>query len=117
MQNYINDARELCQNQEPCIAKWNKLRKFYDNKQDTTSLTHLNGLEGSIPIDEKSLYGAEFMPVDIHTPYYERMTTETVEVPWLAQWQEQTFMNRTKVLNERPVKEYQEIIDTLIKER
>lgn len=75
------------------------------------SLTELGGLEGAVPLDtiEGSVYGAEFMPVDMHTPYYEKMLTTTVAVPWLAQNEEATYMNRLKELNEPPVQTYRDL--------
>jgi hypothetical protein len=107
MENTINNAGEMCQNNEACAIDWNKLQGW-NNKEGNfeSSLTHLGGLEGS---DEEDVYGAEFMPVDMHTPYYERMISQTVEVPWLGQDMEQTFMNRTKILNEPPVQAYKEL--------
>lgn len=75
------------------------------------SLVTLDGLDGSVPTDtrEGSVYGAEFMPVDMHTPYYERMLTTTVQVPWLAESEEGTYMNRLKELNEPPVQTYKDL--------
>ena len=75
------------------------------------SLMELGNLEGTEPIDhiEGILYGAEFMPVDMHTPYYEKMLTATVDVPWTAQPEEVTYMNRLKEMNEPPVLSYQDL--------
>lgn len=112
MEDTINNAREMCQNNEACVIDWNKLRQWNNQEGNfATSLTHLGGLEGVVDTntDDRSVYGAEFMPVEMHTPYYERMLTETVKVPWLAQDMERTFMNRTKVLNEPPVQTYKEL--------
>lgn len=108
----INDSSEFCNNSVPCMADWNKIREKYENKNYfNTSLTYLDGLSGSVPLntDEGSIYGAQFMPIDMKTSYYEMMTTETVQVPWLAQDQERTFMNRTKELNEEPVQSYKDL--------
>ncbi len=55
------------------------------------------------------MMAAEFMPVTIHTPYYEKMITQPVSVPWLAQRMEKTYMNNTKVLNEDPVVLYKQL--------
>ena len=112
MEDTINNSGELCQNNEACIIDWNKLRQWNDKEGNfATSLTHLGGLEGSIPPNKEdgSIYGAKFMPVTMHTPYYERMTTQTVNVPWLAQDMEKTFMNQTKVLDEPEIKAYREL--------
>ena len=107
MENTINDTKEMCQNNEACAIDWQKVNGWINQEGNfETSFTHLGGLEGS---EFESIKGAEFMPVDMHTPYYERMTRETVEVPWLAQDMERTFMNRTKVLNEPPVQTYKEL--------
>lgn len=75
------------------------------------SFTSLGGLEGASPADtiEGVLYGAEFMPVDMHTPYYERMIHTTVDVPWTAQPEEVTYMNKLKEMNEPPVLTYQDL--------
>jgi len=99
----------ICKNHETCIMDWDKIRGFYEKEgQFKTSLTHLNGLKGTY--SPNGVYGSEFMHVeDMHTPYYDRMTTETVKVPWQAEFQERTFMNRTKELNQRPFNTYQYI--------
>jgi hypothetical protein len=55
-------------------------------------------------------HGAMIERVPYRRPkYYEVITSETVEAPWLAQKQEATYMNRTKVLNEEPIFEYDEL--------
>ena len=75
------------------------------------SLTSLGYLDGTMPFDtqEGSVYGAEFMPVEMHTPYYDRMLTATVEVPWLAEPEEGSYLNRLKEMNEPPVQTYKEL--------
>jgi len=112
MENTINNTDEMCQNNEACAVDWQKINGWNDKEGNfETSLTHIGNLEGSVDANlyDGTVYGAEFMPVEMHTPYYERMTRETVEVPWLGQEMEQTFMNRTKVLNEPPVQTYKEL--------
>lgn len=98
-----------CKNNEACTIDWTKIKGFYEKEgQFKTSLTQLNGLKGTEM--DNGVYGSEFMHVtDMHTPYYDRMTTETVEVPWQAELQERTFMNVTKELNQRPFATYQQI--------
>ena len=106
---YDNNAGVLSELDEPNVAEWIKLRSQLDeNIANTTSLTKLDGLEGSY---EEDVYGAEFQNVDgvLHTPYYDRFLTQRVAVPWLAQKQEATYMNRTKELNEEPYKSYREL--------
>jgi hypothetical protein len=75
------------------------------------SLTDLNGLDGTMPYDtaKGSVYGAEFMPVEMHTPYYRSMLTATVDVPWLAEPEEASYLNRTKEMNEPHVQTYKEL--------
>lgn len=106
-----------CKNDEACAVEWNKVQDFNEREgKFKASLTHLDGLEGSVPVatnNEGSIYAAEFMEVDdMHTPYYERMLHETVNVPWLATSgddMESTYMNRTKALNEPPVRSYKDL--------
>ncbi|QKF93614.1 hypothetical protein QKU48_gp0156 [Fadolivirus algeromassiliense] len=95
-----NNNRLLCEQQNAQVIEWDKVPDFAEKKgQFETSLTHLGGLEGNS--DEDVVYGAEYMETDIKTPYYERMVTTTVDIPWIAQDMEATYMNRTKPLNEK----------------
>ncbi len=77
------------------------------------SITHLGGLSGADMNDlyPGELYGAEFKDVsdNTHTPYFEFTVVETIKRPWRAEWQERTFLNNTKRLNEPPVKTYREL--------
>jgi hypothetical protein len=101
------------QKQDACVVDWNNIQGFYEKEGGfKTSLTAIGNISGAVPqnTEEGSIYGAEFMPAIMHTPYYDRMTTETVSVPWLAESNEQTFMNRTKELNEPIVKDYRELV-------
>jgi hypothetical protein len=110
----LDNSDELCHNSVACMTDWNKLRPYYEkNGQYRTALTHLGGLSGAIPsnTDEGSIYGAAFMPVKAdNPPWYEVWSDDIVIAPWLAQRQEATYMNRTKVLNEPPVETYKELI-------
>jgi hypothetical protein len=45
----------------------------------------------------------------MHTPYYERMLTETVIAPWYDTVQEASYMNGQKLLNEPYVETYREL--------
>lgn len=99
MENNIENKRLSCQTNNAQTIDWTKLPGFENNEGEfRRSLTHIGDLEGNS--NENSIYGAEYMPTDIKTPYYERMITSTVSMPWLAQGMEATYMNRTKALNE-----------------
>ena len=97
----------------------NNLNKNSGKQDETTanyeqmSLTHLDNLEGMMPINSKnaSLYGARIIPIATKVPFYERSISRIQRAPWfwLAQLQERTFMNRTKALNEPPVETYKEL--------
>lgn len=108
-------ADQICQNDVPCIIKWNSK---YNRDAPRASLTSIGNLSGtpSMDVDEGSAYagniqGAHFKPVHYKTPYYERMVVERVEAPWpkAAQFHERTFMNRIKEMNEPPVKDYKDL--------
>ena len=73
-----------------------------------TSITSLGNLSGTVPkdTDEGSGNGSRLAPAIGHTPYYEAMIKETAEVPWLAQPEEATFLNRTVVFNKMPIEHY-----------
>jgi|688.fasta_scaffold519582_1 hypothetical protein len=100
MENNIKEST-----QEP-VTDWNANENNFK-----TSLTDIIGLEGAVENNayDGSINGTEFMPVNMHTPYYERVITQTVSVPWLAQDMEKTYMNRTKEFNEPPVETYKEL--------
>lgn len=70
------------------------------NKENSPSnfITYNKSLEGYS--DEKSVYGAQYITSKNLTPYYERTINEIIQVPWLAQKAEWTYMNRTKPLND-----------------
>jgi hypothetical protein len=64
------------------------------------------------PAPEKNIIqGAEFVSIDdmLCTPYFQTTVTEKVKVPWLAQKEEATYLNRWKAMNEPPVKSYREL--------
>lgn len=100
METNFENNRDLCKNNNAQTIEWDKVPGFKEKTGEfETSLTHIGGLEGNS--NEEVVYGAEYMQTDIKTPYYERMVTESVEAPWLAQGMEATYMNRTKELNEK----------------
>lgn len=104
-----NNAGVLAELDEPNIAQWVQTHaQQEENKAGMTSLTKIDGLDGA---DEKDVYGAQFQNVEgvLHTPFYDRVITQKVKVPWLAEPQEATYMNRTKELNEEPYKSYREL--------
>lgn len=108
----INNSGEICNNDVACMANFNKMRSKYEKAgYYNTSLTHLNGLSGVTPVDtdQGSIYGAEFKTVHSKPAYYEYLTSELVEAPWLGQPVETTFMNQLKVLNEEPVQTYKDL--------
>lgn len=90
-----------CHNENPQL--------FVLENMPPLSFTHLGGLEGAPDTCEGNIYGAQFMSADMKTPYYERTISTNVKVPWLAQSEEATYMNRTKPLNEDPVLTYKEL--------
>ncbi len=63
------------------------------------SLTKIGDIEGN---QEPTNYinGAEYVPDKPHTKFYERAIYDTIEMPWLAQSQEVTYLNRTKPEND-----------------
>ena len=94
---------------EQDVNGWAQLLEHHDsNKINSTSLTKIDGLDGA---DEEDVYGSELQNVDgvLHTPFYDRFLTTRATVPWLAEKQEWTFLNRTKPLNEQPYKSYREL--------
>lgn len=94
---------------EPDVIGWAQLQEHHEgNKTNSTSLTKIDGLDGA---NEEDVYGSEFQNVDgvLHTPFYDRFLTTRATVPWLAENQEWTYMNRTKPLNEQPYKSYREL--------
>lgn len=78
------------------------------------SLTELEGMPGA---DEQvhecgsTLGGATFMEVRdrAYNPNYERIMEKVMPVPWLAEPQEATFMNREKAANEPKVETYRQL--------
>ena len=102
-------------NDNACIVDWNTLEGTVNipdkrnleiaikNKIETntgpfsTSLTNLDGIEGAVPnnTNEGSAYGSNFMETNLNTPYYEKIITERVEVPWLGQYSDQSFMTNS----------------------
>lgn len=98
---------EILEQSAPCTIDWPTVQGYLEhtNKFETSTDT-LGGING-VP-ENDGIYGAEFMPTDVHTPFYETMVTQNVRVPWFGHSMEDTFMNNTKILNEDPVKEYQE---------
>ena len=112
MEQNIKNAREMLQKDQACVIDWDKVGGWTDQEGNfTSSFTKLGGLDGATDTNTHSndVYGAEFLPVEMHTPYYERTITQRFDVPWLGQPMEQTFMNRTKELNEPPVQTYKEL--------
>ncbi len=79
----------------------------------SVSLTELEGLPGAPePVNDcgSTFHGAKFMKVKyMYTPYYERLVSEIVPVPWIAEPEEATFMNRQKAANEPPVQTYAQL--------
>jgi hypothetical protein len=106
MDNNINSDDSMT-----CALDWTPGADIKTGGTQKVSLTDLDGMDGSMPVDTKegSVYGAEFMPVEMHTPYYEKMLTTTVEVPWLAEPEEESYMNRLKEMNEPHVQTYREL--------
>jgi len=94
--NYNNNLMEY-RDDIPCIINNNKINRG--------SLTQLGSLSGA-PTDKNSINGASFKVVNYDTPHYEKIVTERVIAPWLAQNQERTFMNRIKEKNQDEVKTY-----------
>ena len=89
---------------------------LYRNTMPRNSLTHLGGLSGAPDNsyigdshDSDSNYGAEFKYINIKSPYYEPIISQRVSPGWLAEKQEQTFMNILKAKNEPPVKTYADL--------
>lgn len=58
---------------------------------------------------EPPIEGAYIRNVEWTLPYYSRLVQDTRWVPWLGQRHECTYLNRTKVLNEPPVLDYDTI--------
>ena len=77
-------------------------------KQDAqdVSCNNLCSYDGSTPL---TWYGAEINDVNAKPNYFERVYSNIVLAPWLAERYEYTYMNRTKVLNEPPIQTYKEI--------
>lgn len=103
---------ELCGEDVPCAVDFDMLYKE-GYHQNNNSITHLGGLSGATSDigrdDMETLYGAHFKAVQYRTPHYESMEVHTLGTPWLAEHQEQTFMNRIKELNEEPVQTYKDL--------
>lgn len=53
--------------------------------------------------------GATIKKIEYITPYYLRIIQTDANVPWLGRPYETTYINRTKPLNEDPVKDYDTI--------
>lgn len=70
-----------------------------NKSQFETSLTHIGDIEGISDI--QTTYGAEYIHVDMMTPYYERTIHTVADVPWLGQPMEKTYMNVLKTMNEK----------------
>lgn len=96
--------QNLCNDDNACVVN------PYMQNVGTNSLTSLGSYEGAFANDEATTYGSEFAEVEYNPPYYERMIKGVFIRPWLGQNMERTFMNRTKVLNEPPVKTYRELL-------
>lgn len=121
MQDLADSADLICHNNTPCMLRWNEVQADPQEAGYRASLTHLGALSGAYENYyndyndgdgsnyEGTVYGAEFHEVHHKPPYYESMIMERVEAPWLAQGQEWTFMNRTKVKNEPVVKTYKDL--------
>lgn len=79
----------------------------------SVSLTDLEGLPGAPePVTDcgSTFHGAKFMKIKhMYTPHYERLVSEIVPVPWIAEQEEATFMNRQKAANEPPVATYTQL--------
>ncbi|ARF09725.1 hypothetical protein Indivirus_2_104 [Indivirus ILV1] len=79
----------------------------------SVSLTELQGLPGADePVHEcgSTFQGAEFMQIKhMQPPHYERLVSDVATVPWLAQNEEATFMNREKAANEHKVESYTQL--------
>ena len=84
-----------------------------DVNMGAVSLTELQGMPGANePVDDcgSSLHGAEFMEIKhMASPHYERLMTQVVPVPWLAQREEATYMNVMKAANEPRVETYRQL--------
>ena len=114
IQNLVDNSDIICDNDVPCSAKLNKLYNYLNN--DRTSLTHLGRLSGAPDTNYNEMssyggnnYGASFKQINKEKPYFHVLLKEKVIAPWLAQKQEATFMNRTKVKNEPEVKTYADL--------
>ena len=111
----VNSSDILCANNIPCMTKWNKLSNM-SNMQQVNSLTHLGRLSGAPDNsyigdthESDSNYGAEFKYVNLNTSSYQPIIIQKVSPGWLAEKEEQTFLNNLKVKNEPPVKTYADL--------
>lgn len=79
----------------------------------SVSLTNLGNFHGAPePVHEcgSTLQGAKFMKVKhMYSPRYERLVTEIMPVPWIAEPDEATFLNRIKAANEPKVETYKRL--------
>lgn len=111
MDAITNCLGEYCDPDNAVVVPWDKMKRCCGHTNYAISLNNLCGYGGS-PLTstyDSGLYGAEILPAEVYSPYYERNFSDILIAPWLGQSQEATYMNRTKVLNEPPVKTYKEI--------
>jgi len=103
-----------------CFNSWhNYIKDVVDNNSSLTKFAATKDkkeIDGSVPLGDQegkfygaNIHGAKFLTVHYKPPYYQKDYPVTINPPWYGKPYEATYMNRTKVKNEPPVKTYKNL--------